>query len=109
MDLNFKRQLEERLKEGRAADKIDKDRAEKFRAMTATEGWKLYIELLETRQQIFADALMTPAGTLDGAVALEYVKGTMSGLILARDLPSIIIAVMDSPAGPATDGDDEDA
>lgn len=109
MDLNFKSQLEERLKEGRAADRIDKARAEGFRSMMATDGWKLYVELLNARKQLFADALMTPAGGVDGAVALEFVKGTMSGLILASDLPSIIIAVIDSPAGPATDGEDEDA
>jgi hypothetical protein len=50
---------------------------------------------------------MGPAGSVDGAIALEWVKGAMSGLIMARDIPSVTIAAM-STTGPAPeDGEDE--
>lgn len=106
MDPQFKAQLEELHKDGRKADKLDKERAEAFAVMVKTKGWALYTELLMNQIQVHGDRLMDPAGTVDGAVFLEYVKGTLRGLIMARDLPAVIIDAM-KPAGPATDGDDE--
>jgi hypothetical protein len=62
--------------------------------MIATEGWRIYVELLELKLQSFSDELLLPAGSVDRMVGLEYVKGAMSGLVIARDLPSVTIAAM---------------
>lgn len=106
MDPMFKKQIEELRKVGREADKLDKQRAELFEGLTKHPGWDVYQDLLNSRIQTYADAVMAPAGTVDGAVALEWVKGAMSGLIMARDLPSVTINAM-QPAVPATDGDEQ--
>lgn len=104
MDINS--QIEELQKQGRAADKEDRERAELFAAMLQTPAWKFYVSLLDKRIQAHADVLMGPAVSVDRAIALEYVKGAMSGLVMARDLPSVIVtAIKDSL--PARDGEDD--
>lgn len=105
VDQSFKEQTAELLKQARTADKIDKERADQFRALTRHPGWALYQELIMARVQLFADRITAPAGSVDGAFALEWVKGAMSGLILARDLPSVTIAAIEA-AVPATDGEE---
>lgn len=102
MDPNLINELQ---KQARLADKIDKERAEQFEALLRHPGWATYEALLNARIQLFADAIMAPAGSVDGAIALEWVKGAMSGVILARDLPSVTINAMKA-AVPATDGDE---
>lgn len=106
MDKEFQERTAELLESARKADKIDKERIQFFEAMVKSPGWPIYLELLNLRIQAFADAVLAPAGSVDGAVALEYVKGTMSGLVIARDLPSVIITAMKTSV-PATDGDTE--
>jgi len=86
--------VEDLLKEARAANKIDQDRANLFRSMLQTEAWRVYVELLELKLQSLSDELLLPAGSVDRMVGLEYVKGAMSGLVIARDLPSVTIAAM---------------
>ncbi len=44
---------------------------------------------------MLADEVLRPARSVDGMVTLEYVKGTMSGLVIARDIPSVTIAGKD--------------
>jgi len=105
VDQSFKDTVAELHKLARVADKVDKERAELFRGLMKHPGWATYQELLASRIQVFADAVMAPAGSVDSAVALEWVKGAMSGVILARDLPSVTIAAMET-AVPATDGDE---
>lgn len=107
MDQSFKGQVDELLREGRKADKVDAERAEHFRLLMKHPGWDVYQDLLNSRIQAYADAVMAPAKSVDGAIALEWIKGAMSGLILARDLPSVTIAGLET-AVPATDGDDDD-
>jgi hypothetical protein len=106
VDQSFKEQAAELMSAGRLADKIDRERVELFQILVNHPAWKVYIELLGTLIQQTADEVIAPAGSIDRAVALEYVKGALSGLIRARDLPSSIIATMKA-AVPATDGDDE--
>lgn len=74
------------------ADKIDKRRAELFASMVKTEGWQEYIKLLEAKIQIFSDGLLPPAGSIDGMVKCEWIKGAMGGLIMARDVASATMA-----------------
>jgi hypothetical protein len=87
--------IEDLQRNARAADREDKERAQLFRGMIASPAWKAFIALLEVKLQLHADIMMAPALSVDGMVAREYVKGAMSGLVLARDLPSIIIDAMD--------------
>jgi hypothetical protein len=96
--------FEELTKTSRAARKIDRERAELFAVLLRHPAWLLYIELLEAQIQARADIILTPAGSIEGAIVLEYVKGAMSGLILARDMPSTIIADMKSAS---SSGEDE--
>lgn len=83
--------ISEITRQGRDADKIDRRRAELFTSMVKTEAWQEYVKLLEAKIQIFSDQLLSPAGSLDGMVKGEWIKGTMSGLIMARDVASATI------------------
>lgn len=105
MDQQYREHIADLLKEGKKADKLDKERVELFMLLLKHPAWPLYVTLLDSKIQAFADAVMSPASSVDGAVALEYVKGAMSGLIIARDLPSITVAAMKA-AIPAS-GEDE--
>lgn len=84
--------LPEHLKKAsRAADRKDRDRAELFAALVASPGWKAYEELLNSIIEAQGLRVLDPAGSVDGAVRGEYEKGTMRGLIMARDLPALTI------------------
>ena len=107
MDQQFRTQINDLLNEAKKADKFDRERAERFQSLVKHPGWEVYQELLNSRIQSFADAIMGPAGSIDGAIALEWVKGAMSGVVLARDLPSVTINAINT-AVPATDGEDTD-
>jgi hypothetical protein len=106
VDQQFRGQVEDLLKTSRLANKIDKGRAELFEQLVKSPAWEAYVEILSSRIQMFADMVLAPAGSADNAIGLEFVKGAMSGLIIARDLPSVIVMAM-KPAVPATDGEDE--
>lgn len=83
------------VSEARKADAEDKERAELFSVMVKSPGWQEYVALLNRRIQIFADSVLEPAGGLDGTIASEFVKGTMRGLLLARDIPSVTIQAVE--------------
>ena len=87
--------VEQLLKDAKNADRIDRERAEMFVSMVKGPAWREYISLLEAKIQGFADVILAPSPSIDALVGLEYIKGTMSGLILARDLPSVTIAAME--------------
>lgn len=84
--------IEELLREARKARKIDIERAELFASLIRQPGWLAYMEILEAKIQALADEVLAPSKSVDGMVTLEYVKGAMSGLIMARDIPSVTIA-----------------
>lgn len=84
---------EEVAKQGRAADKADRERADLFEGMMKTEAWKQYSALIDAQVQKLADQIQGPAGSVDGMVALEYQKGTMRGLLVAQGLPQYTITV----------------
>lgn len=98
--------IEDLLKDGRALDKIDRDRAELFEPMVKTPGWLAYVEVLNSMIEQRGTEILGPAGSVDGAMRLEYIKGAMFGLLLARDLPSVTIQQM-SASRPATELPDE--
>lgn len=87
--------VKELVEEARKANREDLSRIELFEGLQRHPGWAAYVELLNARIQTLADSVLAPSGSVDGAIALEYVKGTMSGVIIARDLTSIIIAAKD--------------
>jgi hypothetical protein len=89
---DWEKQMAELVKQAKAADKEDKEAAQLFQVMIQTPAWKEFVKKLERRQQMFADSLLAPAGSLDKCIGLEWIKGALSGLIMARDLPSITIA-----------------
>lgn len=88
---DFGRVPDQLAKDSRAADKEDRERAELFEAMVKTPGWKLYEALLNQMVEERGKTVLAPAGSVDGAVLLEYEKGTMRGLIIAKDLPQLTI------------------
>ena len=100
--------IEQLLKDARSADRIDRERAELFGGMVRSAAWQEYIALLEAKIQAFADVILAPSGSVDALVGLEYVKGAMSGLILARDLPSVTIAAMEQLRQERREEDEDD-
>jgi len=86
-----KRQHEELLKTSREAMAQDRKRRDAFEGLLKHPGWKEFQELLNLMIGERSAELLSPAGSVDKMIALEFVKGTMNGLILARDLPKIII------------------
>lgn len=91
--MNAHPQTEELLKQARAANKEDRERAEVFQSLLKHPGWTLYASLLNSQLQSCAENLMLPREELrEGKMNSEYLKGTMRGLIMARDLPSATIA-----------------
>lgn len=104
MDPKFQEELTDLLKQSREAEREDRNLAEALEPMVNMEGWQLYTTVLNRLIQSRADEILRPISSVDGAIALEHVKGAMRGLIMARDLPSLIISAMKT-AVPATDGD----
>lgn len=98
MDQQFKQKLEELARESRAAEKIDRERAELFAVLVKSKGWELYVELLNGLMQSRADALMLPATSIESILGQEHIKGALSGLLMARDLPSVIMGAIAVPA-----------
>lgn len=96
---------EDLRKSAREADRVDKARLEAFEALVARPEWKVYVDLLDATLGSLGSIVLMPVKGMDGAIALEYQKGTMRGLIMARDLPSITIAQMKS----APDEENSDA
>src|SRR3989304_4342396 len=88
---DFKKLQEELLKSSREALALDRKRRDAFEGMVKHPGWKEFQELLGLMIEERSAELLSPAGSVDRMIALEFVKGTMNGLILARDLPKIII------------------
>lgn len=107
MDQSFKEQIDELQRQAKTADKLDRERAEQFRSLIRHPGWDTYQKLLSSRIQSFSDVVLRPSGSMDGAIALEWVKGAMSGLLMAQDLPSVTIKAIEATV-PATE-DDNDA
>lgn len=99
---DVRKKHEELLKVSREALRVDRQRKDAFEGMVKTPGWKEFQNLLNTMINDRGMSVLSPAGSMEGAVALEFVKGTMNGLILARDLPSLII-----DATPATKIEDD--
>jgi hypothetical protein len=100
--------VEELLRNARAASKVDRERLELFQKLVTTPAWGAYIGLLNAKIQMFADQLLVPSGSVDGCVAQEFVKGAMSGLVMARDIPDAIIAAKEQFRSMTPEEEDDD-
>lgn len=95
---------EELLKASREALRQDRILKDGLEGLVKHPGWKVFQDLLHKMIDARGMVVLMPAGNADGAIGLEFVKGTMNGLILARDLPSLIIDAV--PAATLEDDDD---
>ena len=101
-------QAEELMKQQRAADKEDRERGEAFKSLVKHPGWAMFTGLINSRIQASAELLMEPVEKLiPEGTNTEYLKGTMRGLIMARDLPSATIAGMEQLTSDPAQGDEE--
>lgn len=91
MDNELKERLNELVAASRKADAEDCALVESLEIVVRHTHYQALLELYNKRIQGLSEELMAPAGSVDGMVALEFVKGAMFGLILARDLPHIIV------------------
>lgn len=96
---------EEFVKASREALTKDRQRRDAFEGLLKHTGWGVFQELMNSMIEQRAQQILAPAGSVDGAMLLEHVKGTMNGLILARDLPSLIVNAV--PAPQLEDDEDE--
>lgn len=77
--------------ETRALAREDKETVELLGGLLRNPGFVRFCELLNKMTDARGAEVLSPAGSVDGAMRLEHVKGTMNGLILARDLASAIV------------------
>lgn len=84
--------IDELLKQARVADKEDRELAEALERLVKNPDWSVYIKIISKKQQFFADEMLRPSGSVDGCIRQEYIKGALSGLVMAADTPSVIIA-----------------
>lgn len=89
--VDLRKHHEELLKVSKEALEKDRRRKDAFEGLIRHPGWREYQMLLATMIQARADEILAPAGSAEKAMLLEFVKGSMNGLILARDLPSLIV------------------
>lgn len=112
VDLSFTEATENLLKQGKKADAEDKELAEILGALIKHPGWPTFAAALTRRIQGCSDLLLKPVAGLDGTYYVEWLKGCMSGMILARDLPQLIVEQMAEVAMPQGQGqtyeDEED-
>lgn len=97
--------LDELKKIARDADRVDKDRAESLRILMRLPVWAVYVSILDAKIQELGDNILAPVSSVDGCIVAEGVKGTMRGLLLARNLPEQIIEQMKPQQ--VSDGDSE--
>jgi len=106
VDDGFQDMLDGLKVEARKANKEDRDRVEAFRDLFRLDAWKFYQSLLDSRIQVMSERLLQPAAGIEGVLTSEYLKGAMYGLMLARNLPSVIVQSITSNLG-STDQEDD--
>lgn len=102
-----KERLDDLLRDSRAADRIDRERAEAFQQMVASKGWAMFVQLIDARLQAFSDELLQPLSDMGRAGLQEYMKGAMWAFVLLRDLPANTIQAMKAAQQASKETDDE--
>lgn len=109
IDLDFQKRIHEELqRSARMADKEDKEFTEQCAVLMKNPAFQSYMALLNRRIETLGLVVLEPANGMDNAVALEYIKGTMRGLIIARDLPAVTMQAMKASTSNPANGDDAD-
>ena len=98
---------EAQKKEMRAFNAEDVKRARAFREMMQTEGWGLFRSLLDAWVNERMNSLIgpTPSG---GELVAEHAKGTVYGLIMARDQVPAIVAQFEQFESDTNSGSDKE-
>lgn len=98
MQQDTNERLEDLRRQARAADANDRALVEDLQKLTCHGAYFAFQMFLNRRIEMFSQELLGPAGSIDGLIAHEFVKGAMFGLILARDLPQVIVASLSHTA-----------
>lgn len=84
---------------------LDAKRVAAWKDMVNTEGWKLFVQLLEIRMADIGAEVLMPMDNILAAPRFEYKKGTLNGLQLAYDVvPALLQAHSQNAAN--SDADD---
>lgn len=100
--------IDDFLKESKKNAAVDRRRAEIWEVMLKTAAFQEYLAVLNVIIESLGAQLLTAAKSVDDCIVAEGTKGTMRGLILARDLPSISIAQHKASVPATEDEEDED-
>ena len=79
-------------KAAREAAREDREKIEACQALLRNPHFLLFMKMLNNVIDGLGVEVLEPAKTMDDCVALEGVKGTMRGLIRARDLAHATVA-----------------
>ena len=85
--------LKEVQREAAKVNAVDIKRYRAFEAMLKTEGWGFYVELLNYHVNERMKGYLQPTEP-GGRDKEQHNKGTVFGLLLARDIPSNTVASM---------------
>lgn len=98
--------IEELLRLSREQGRQDRELLSLFETLPRNAAFQAYIGLLNTLLGSKTGEVIAASGGVDGVIRAEYVKGSMFGMILARDLVPTIIAQMKQ--GQLAEGDEDD-
>ena len=93
--------------EARKIELFDRQRAKLFEDLENHGGWKLFLKLLNDRITEIGQEVVAPVGSVDGVLRCEHLKGSMYGLIIARDIVPVTIAAMKDSRAHGDDDVDE--
>lgn len=110
MESKYREDVAEVLRQARKGEKEDRERIELFQTLMRNPAFASFQEVLGHKIEALGMSLLSPSGGLDGMIVSEYQKGAMYGLVLARDLVSVTVAIADEQrkAQPADELGDED-
>ena len=91
----------------REAEKEDKEYREACEALSKFPPWLVYRNALNRRIETLGMSVLSPLDSVLGVTKAEYDKGTMYGLILARDLVEVSVQEMNAARQTDGEGDDE--
>lgn len=98
--------IEELLKLARKSGKADRELIQLFETLPRNAAFQAYLGLLNRMIEMRGGEILAPAGSIDGVLKGEHVKGSMFGLILARDLVPTMLEQMKRFALAEGDSDD---
>lgn len=104
MDKELQERMDELIRQAREADREDRKLAEVLSLLVHHSSFSALQSLLNKRLQSLSEEMLAPANSVDRLIAQEYLKGAMFGLILARDLPTIIVDSLATTAKDENDG-----